>query len=115
MITNKPNILVVCSRNRKRSRTAENVFKNDSRFNIRSVGLREKSERKISEKDIMWASLIFTMEDGHKNWIKGLFRHIDLPPIEVLGIEDEYDYMDPNLVTLIKDRIDSTLKIIYKI
>jgi predicted protein tyrosine phosphatase len=111
---NKPNILVVCSRNRKRSRTAESIFKKDSRFNIRSVGLRDKSERKISEKDILWADLILAMEDWHKNWILGLFRHLDIPPIEVLGIEDEYDYMDPELVILIKERIESILKFIHK-
>ena len=115
MKINKPNILVVCSRNRKRSRTAESIFKNDARFNIRLAGLRDKSERKISDKDVLWADLIFTMEDWHKNWIMGLFRHLDIPPIEVLGVEDEYDYMDPELITIVKERIESTLKIIYKI
>lgn len=42
----KPNILVVCGRNKIRSRTAEYLFKNDVRFNIRSVGLSSNSERK---------------------------------------------------------------------
>jgi protein-tyrosine-phosphatase len=46
-ITEKPNILVVCGRNKRRSRTAEYVFKNDQRFNIRSVGLSPKSEQQI--------------------------------------------------------------------
>ena len=47
-----------------RSRTAEYIFKNDQRFNIRSVGLSPKSERQIKERDIEWAALIFVMEDG---------------------------------------------------
>ncbi len=38
-MTERPNILVVCGRNKKRSRTAEHIFKNDNRFNIRSAGL----------------------------------------------------------------------------
>ena len=50
-MTERPNILVVCGRNKKRSRTAEYIFKNDNRFNIRSVGLSSKSDRKISEND----------------------------------------------------------------
>ncbi|MCB8999398.1 MAG: protein-tyrosine-phosphatase [Bacteroidales bacterium] len=111
----RPNVLIVCSRNRQRSRTAEYIFKNDSRFNIRSVGLRTKSERKISEKDILWAEIILAMEDWHKNWILGLFRHLDLPTIEVLGIDDDYEYLDNELINLLKDRINNTLKIVFKI
>jgi protein-tyrosine phosphatase len=61
-MTERPNILVVCGRNKKRSRTAEHIFKNDSRFNIRSAGLSSKSDRKISENDLHWADLVFVME-----------------------------------------------------
>jgi predicted protein tyrosine phosphatase len=111
----KFNLLVVCSRNRIRSRTAEYLFKNDLRFNIRSAGLRGKSERKISEKDILWADLILTMEDSHKNWIKGLYRHLELPPIEVLGINDDYIYLDSELIELLTERINCTLRIRFKI
>jgi predicted protein tyrosine phosphatase len=112
---NKPNVLVVCGKNKIRSRTAEYIFKNDSRFNIRSVGLRTKSETRISDKDIKWADKILVMEDGYKSWILGLFRHLDLPPIEVLGINDDYEYLDSELVDLLKNRINDTLRIKYKI
>lgn len=54
----KPNILVVCGKNKRRSRTAEYIFKNDSRFNIRSVGLSPKSERVINEKDMEWSDYV---------------------------------------------------------
>ena len=60
-MSNRPNILVLCGRNKKRSRTAEHIFKNDNRFNIRSAGLSPKSDRKISENDLIWAALIFVM------------------------------------------------------
>jgi protein-tyrosine phosphatase len=63
-MTDRPNILVVCGRNKKRSRTAESIFKNNNRFSIRSAGLSPKSDRKISEKDLIWANLIFVMETG---------------------------------------------------
>lgn len=85
------------------------------RFNICSVGLSPKSERQIREKDITWADLIFVMEQGHWARISGTYRHLDLPAIEVLHIEDEYEYLDPELVELLTDRINSTLKIEYKI
>lgn len=111
----RPNILVVCGRNKKRSRTAEHIFKNDDRFTIRSVGLSPKSERKISENDLKWADLTFVMEADQRAKIWGLYRHIQLPRIEVLDIEDDYEFMDEELIQLLSDRINSTLDIVYKL
>lgn len=111
----RPNILVVCGRNKRRSRTAEHIFKNDSRFNIRSVGLSPKSDRKISEEDLKWSDLIFVKEQGQWAHIKGIYRHLELPPIEVLNIEDEYEFMDEELVQILKDRINDTLRIVYQL
>lgn len=114
-MTDRPNILVVCGRNKRRSRTAEFIFKNDSRFNIRSVGLSPKSERQIKENDINWSDLIFVMEDGHGSRIAGTYRHLELPPINVLHIEDEYEYLDNELIDLLTERINSTLEIEWKL
>ena len=114
-MTERPNILVVCGRNKKRSRTAEYIFKNDNRFNIRSVGLSPKSNRKISENDLNWADLIFAMESGYRARIWGIYMHIDLPPIEVLNIPDDFEFMDEELIDLLTDRINDTLRIVYKI
>jgi len=114
-MTDRPKILVVCGRNKKRSRTAESIFKNDNRFSIRSVGLSAKSDRKISEKDLNWADLIFVMETGYRGRVWGQFRHMELPPIEVLDIPDDYEFMDNELVELLTDRINDTLRIVYKL
>lgn len=78
-MANRPNILVVCGRNKRRSRTAEYIFKNDMRFSMRSVGLSPKSERKITERDIEWAQHIFVMESKQDSRIKVLYRHCNLP------------------------------------
>lgn len=114
-MTEKPNILVVCGRNKKRSRTAEHIFKNDNRFNIRSAGLSPKSDRKISENDLKWADLIFVMETGHRAKLWGMYKHLELPAIEVLYIEDDYDFLDEELIELLTDKINDTLRIVYKI
>jgi protein-tyrosine phosphatase len=42
--------------------------------------------------------------------IKDLFDYLDLPEIEVLDIEDEYEYMDEDLVEILTDRINDTLE-----
>lgn len=111
----RPNILVVCGRNKKRSRTAEHIFRNDARFNIRSVGLSPKSERKISENDLNWAAFVYVMETDQRAKIRELYRHLELPHIEVLNIPDEYEFMDEELVEILTDRINGSLKSVFQI
>lgn len=113
-MTDRPNIHVVCGRNKKRSRTAEHIFKNDNCFNIRSAGLSTKSDRKISENDLNWADLFFVMKTGHRAKIWGLYKHVVLPTIEILNIPDEYEFMDDELVEMLTNRINDTLRIAYR-
>jgi len=88
-----PNILVVCGRNKRRSKTAESIFRGKNEFKIQSAGLSPKSPSQISETKINWADAIMVMEDGHKARILGQYRHLDLPSIYVLHVEDEYKEM----------------------
>lgn len=109
-MTERPNILVVCGQNKKRSRTAEHIFKNDNRFSIRSVGVSPKSKRKISENDLNWADLVLVMETEHRSKIWKLYSHLELPTIEILDIPDEYEFMDEELIELLTDKINDKLK-----
>lgn len=111
----RPNILVICGRNKKRSRTAEHIFKNDDRFSIRSAGLSPKSDRKISEKDLIWADLVFVMETEQRAKIWELYRHVEMPDIEVLNIPDDYEFMDEELIETLQDRMNDTLKMVFNI
>jgi predicted protein tyrosine phosphatase len=111
----RPNILVVCGRNKKRSRTAEHIFKNDNRFNIRSAGLSPKSERKISENDLNWADLVFVMETNQRAKIWEVYDHLELPNIEILHIPDDYEFMDEELVEILNDRINDALKRVFNV
>lgn len=111
----RPNILVVCGRNKKRSRTAEYLFKNDNRFSIRSVGLSPKSNRKISEKDLNWSELVLVMETEQRNKIKELYRYIELPKTEVLHIPDDYEFLDDELVELLTFKINDILKVEFEL
>ncbi|MDX1907388.1 MAG: protein-tyrosine-phosphatase [Bacteroidia bacterium] len=112
-MTYRPHILVVCGRNKRRSRTAEYVFKHDSRFSIRSAGLSPLSNRKISENDLHWADLVFVMETDHRTQIRDTYAHISLPVIEVLYIPDDYDFMDEELVEMLRAKINHTLQEVY--
>jgi predicted protein tyrosine phosphatase len=100
---------------KKRSRTAEFIFKNDNRLNIRSAGLSPKSDRKISENDLNWADLVFVMESEQRSKILELYRHLELPKIEILNISDDYEFMDEELIEMLTDRINNTLSNSYQI
>ena len=114
-MANRPNILVVCRRNKKRSRTAEYIFKNDNRFNIRSAGLSPKSDRKISINDLNWADLVIVMEKEQRTKIGELYSQMELPKIEILSISDDYEFMNEELIEMLTDRINDTLKINFQI
>ncbi|MGB1204408.1 MAG: hypothetical protein ACPG5B_02110 [Chitinophagales bacterium] len=106
----KFNILVVCGRNKRRSKTAEMIFRKERSFNIQSAGLSPKSPSQISSTKIEWSDAILVMEDGHKSRIVSQFRHIGLPKICVLHIEDDFEYMQTELIEILKDRVIDTLR-----
>jgi protein-tyrosine phosphatase len=55
------------------------------------------------------------MEPGQRAKIWGIYRHLELPTIEVLNIPDDYEFMNEELVDMLSDRINDTLRIAYKI
>lgn len=110
----KPNILAVCGRNKKRSRTAEYLFKNDDRFRLRSAGLSPQSNRKLNENDLHWADLVLVMETEQRTKIRDLYGYLELPTIEVLHIPDDYEFMDEELVDILTDKINTVWQTIYE-
>lgn len=109
-MTERPRILVVCGRNKKRSRTAEHIFKNDPRFEIRSAGLSPSSDRKLSGNDLAWADLAFVMETDQRSRIRSQYQHLELPPIDVLDIPDDYEFMDEELVGMLRGRMNARIE-----
>ena len=101
----RPNILVICGKNKRRSRTAEHIFKNDERFNIRSAGLSPKSDRKLTASDLLWADTILVMETEHRARIKDQYTEASSRKIEVLNIPDEYEFMDKELIEILQIKI----------
>ncbi len=99
-------ILFVCAMNRQRSVTAERVYRNDARLEVRSGGVRSEAERRVGEADLKWADIVFVMEREHKQWITMRFEELDLPRIDVLDIPDDFEVMDPELVDLLRATLD---------
>jgi predicted protein tyrosine phosphatase len=77
---------------------------------FKSAGTEPSAVIKVSAKHIIWADLIFTMEKRHKQ------RLIERFPVEtrstniiILDIADEYQYMDEELVGMIRTSVDPYL------
>ncbi|RCS41053.1 phosphotyrosine protein phosphatase [Bremerella cremea] len=104
------NVLFICTRNLWRSPTAERIYCDDPRFAVRSRGLSSKAARRLAVKDLEWAEIIFVMEHEHLARLRTLHRR-SLPgrSVYVLDIPDEYPYMDPRLVELLRERVESYL------
>jgi y4mF family transcriptional regulator len=111
----RPNVLVLCGRNKKRSRTAEAIFKNDARFGIRSAGLSPKSDRKVTEGDLRWADLVLVMEHKQRGKLHSQFPGLQLPPLEVLQIADDFAFLDPELVSLLTEKINAQLRAYFQL
>ena len=114
VVHEKPHILFVCGKNKWRSPTAERIYKDDNRIEVRSAGMSGKSKHTISNDDIEWADLILVMENRYKSWISGLFRDLSLPKIENLDIPDEYEYMNDELIELIEMKVEYYIKQLEK-
>ena len=102
------NILFICSRNQWRSPTAEEIWKRNPKYNVRSAGTSPKARKTISPVDIRWADIIFVMEDKHKKRLVSKFtRMLDYKTIHILKIADEYQYMDVDLISELEIKVKS--------
>lgn len=98
------NVLFVCSRNQWRSPTGEAVFRNMAGVSTRSAGTSRNARRKLSLADIRWADLILVMEEKHASRIRSDFRQdVRHKALHVLDIPDDYRFMDPELIELLRE------------
>ena len=86
-----------------RNPTAEAVFSEYEGFEVDSAGLNRNAEVVVSTEAIEWADIIFVMEKSHKNKLSKNFQpFLKNKKIICLDILDEYKYMEPALIELLK-------------
>jgi predicted protein tyrosine phosphatase len=99
-------ILFVCSQNRLRSPTAEQVFSGRAALEVTSAGLNNSATVMVSAELIEWADIIFVMEKSHRNKISKKFKlSLRNKRVICLDTRDEYAYMDQELVALLEERV----------
>jgi predicted protein tyrosine phosphatase len=105
MTTARLNVLFVCSHNQWRSPTAERVWRNTPGLNVRFAGTSRRARRALRHDDIAWADVILVIEEKHKS--RGLAEYrqtASAKEIHVLDIPDNFQFMDPELVEILREK-----------
>jgi len=104
-------ILFVCTVNRMRSATAHRIYENDSRFEVKSAGTDKTANVVLSEELLNWADAIVVMEKNHRNFIRDKYIKLyNSKKIVCLYIPDDYDYMQPELVAILREKFEDVLR-----
>lgn len=107
-----PRILFVCSENRLRSPTAEAVFSDYEGVEAISAGTNPNAAIPVRAELIDWADVVLVMEEAHKtNLTRRFAAQLENKKIGVLNLPDIYDYMEPVLVELLKEKVPSYVQI----
>lgn len=109
---NQIKILFICSRNKWRSRTAEEIFNNFNGYIVRSAGTEDGARVKVTDGHIGWADLIFVMEKKHIRRLKDKFGFLlSEKKVINLDIPDDYRFMDEELIDILKSRVSEYIDV----
>ncbi|NOQ35656.1 MAG: phosphotyrosine protein phosphatase [Methylococcaceae bacterium] len=100
------NLLFVCSENKLRSPTGEEVFLQYDGIDAIGCGTNANAITPISGDLIEWSDVIFVMEKSHRNKVSKKFKELLKDKRMIcLDIPDEYEKMDPILIRLLENRV----------
>jgi len=96
-------LLFICSRNRWRSPTAEKIFHGVDSLQARSAGTETGARIKVTAGHLGWADLVFVMEKKHLRRLQEKFPEaLADKRVVCLNIPDDFQFMQPELVTLLQ-------------
>lgn len=99
-------VLFICSQNRLRSPTAEQVFSTYPGLAVSSAGLNHDAENPLTAELVEWADVVFVMESVHRKKLQTRFlAALNGKRVICLGIKDEYEFLDPELVRLLERKV----------
>ena len=103
-------VLFVCSQNRLRSPTAEQVFSRRQDLEVDSAGTNHDADNPLTTELVAWADVIFVMEKAHRSKLQRRFpAALGGRRVICLDIPDDYDFMQPELVQLLETKVSRHL------
>lgn len=102
--------LFVCARNRLRSPTAEQVFLGTPGLEVDSGGLASDADNCLTSEQVLWADIVFVMEKKHRTKLSKEFgAALQGKKVICLDIPDNFEFMDPALVRLLRTKVSKHL------
>ncbi len=106
------NLLFVCSENRLRSPTGEEVFSKYDGINAIGCGTNSDADTPVSGDLIEWADIVFVMEKSHRNKVSKKFKELlKGKKLVCLDIPDEFERMDPVLVRRLESKVSGHVRV----
>ncbi|MCM5682325.1 phosphotyrosine protein phosphatase [Schlegelella sp. S2-27] len=99
-------LLFICGRNRMRSPTAEALFDGHEQVQTLSAGVNPDADVPVSVELIDWADRIYVMERTHRDALNARFgKALSGKRVTCLGIPDRYEYMQPQLIEVLRHKL----------
>ncbi len=103
-------ILFVCRQNRVRSATAERLFCKRPDLDVRSAGTSGDAMVRVTARMLDWADVVVIMDDSQRAALTAMFPlHPAIARLICLEIPDDFTFLQPELVTLLEDRVPPLL------
>lgn len=107
----KTRLLFICTGNRDRSPTAEDLFRYSRDYEAKSAGTHRCAVQRVTQELIDWADKIFVMSELEDRHLTILENDFDLKgkPVYDLDISDRYERGSQELINLAASRISRHL------
>jgi predicted protein tyrosine phosphatase len=111
MQNGKLKLLFECTVNRMRSATAHRIFENDLRFEVDSAGTDKTADTVLEPEQLEWADCIIVMEKHHRNVIRKKYpEYYNKKKIVCLYIPDDFYFMQPELISILKEKVEDVYR-----
>jgi len=103
-------VLFVCTQNKVRSLTAENLYRARPDLEVKSCGTANFARIQISPDLVKWADAVFTFDDTQTAVLASDFRKdVAEKPVVCLGLPDVFTYKSDALVVKLIAKLDPYL------
>ena len=77
---------------------------------VRSRGVSGKARQRLAAADLEWADLVLVMEKEHRTRMREQFPDLMADvDVHVLDIPDDYAFMDPELMEMLRGHVEGLL------
>jgi predicted protein tyrosine phosphatase len=106
------NALFICGKARMRSPTAADIAAKWPGISADFAGLSNDADEKLGLEQVDWADVICVMETRQATRLKQLYPNaLRNKRVIVLGVPDNFTYMQPELVEILTPKLRTTLQV----